>query len=114
MSAAKGATYPVSDLMRDEAETFTPSAFLLPVASYYADAAGNMLSFPFNASTPILHYNRALFRAAVSIPSSRRRHGPSLARRRPGYARRELSAASRLSGRLRRMLVPCRKRPPEK
>ena len=68
MTAAKGATYPVSDLMRDEAETFTPSDFLPPVAGYYADTAGNMLSFPFNASTPILYYNKSLFRAAGLDP----------------------------------------------
>lgn len=64
MTAAKGTTYPVSDLMRDEAETFSPSAYLPAIAGYYADTDGSMLSFPFNASTPILYYNKTLFRAA--------------------------------------------------
>ena len=45
-------------------EAFSPAAYLPAVTSYYADAAGNMLSFPFNASTPILYYNKNLFRAA--------------------------------------------------
>jgi sn-glycerol 3-phosphate transport system substrate-binding protein len=64
MMAAKGATYPVFELMRDEAEGFSPNAYLPAVTGYYTDLAGNMLSFPFNASTPILYYNKDLFRAA--------------------------------------------------
>ena len=69
MMAAKGATYPVYELMRDEAEAFTPSAYLPAIAGYYTDLAGNMLSFPFNASTPILYYNKDLFRAAGLDPN---------------------------------------------
>jgi sn-glycerol 3-phosphate transport system substrate-binding protein len=68
MMAAKGATYPVFELMRDQAETFFPAAYLPVVTGYYTDLAGNMLSFPFNASTPILYYNRTLFRAAGLDP----------------------------------------------
>ncbi len=64
MMAAKGAIYPVFELMRDEQEAFSPAAYLPAVTGYYADVAGNMLSFPFNASTPILFYNKNLFRAA--------------------------------------------------
>lgn len=64
MMAAKGAVYPVSALMRDQGEAFEPSAFLPAVTGYYADIDGNMLSYPFNASTPILYYNKDLFRAA--------------------------------------------------
>ncbi len=68
MMAAKGAIYPVFELMRDEKEVFSPAAYLPAVTGYYADAAGNMLSFPFNASTPILYYNKNLFRAAGLDP----------------------------------------------
>jgi sn-glycerol 3-phosphate transport system substrate-binding protein len=68
MTAAKGAIYPVFELMRDQGEPFTPGAYLPAVAGYYADAGGNMLSFPFNASTPILYYNKALFRSAGLDP----------------------------------------------
>jgi sn-glycerol 3-phosphate transport system substrate-binding protein len=71
MMAAKGAVYPVYDLMRDSGEPFTPSAYLPAVAGYYTDSDGNMLSFPFNASTPILYYNKDQFRIAgldVSSP----------------------------------------------
>src|SRR5450756_2000903 len=68
MMAARGAIYPVFELMRDEAEAFSPTAYLPAVTGYYSDAAGNMLSFPFNASTPILYYNKNLFRAAGLDP----------------------------------------------
>src|SRR5580692_2589181 len=68
MMAARGAIYPVFELMRDEHEAFSPAAYLPAVTGYYADVAGNMLSFPFNASTPILYYNKNLFRAAGLDP----------------------------------------------
>jgi sn-glycerol 3-phosphate transport system substrate-binding protein len=68
MMAAKGAIYPVFELMRDESEAFSPAAYLPAVTGYYTDAAGNMLSFPFNASTPILYYNKDMFRAAGLDP----------------------------------------------
>jgi sn-glycerol 3-phosphate transport system substrate-binding protein len=69
MTAARGAIYPVYELMRDQHEAFSPSAYLPAVASYYADANGNMLSFPFNVSTPILYYNKAMFRDAGLDPN---------------------------------------------
>jgi sn-glycerol 3-phosphate transport system substrate-binding protein len=64
MMAAKGATYPVYQLMREQGVAFDPKAYLPAVAGYYTDPAGNMLSFPFNASTPILYYNKDQFRLA--------------------------------------------------
>ncbi|KPF94169.1 glycerol-3-phosphate ABC transporter substrate-binding protein [Rhodopseudomonas sp. AAP120] len=68
MMAAKGAVYPVYELMRDEHEAFSPADYLPAVAGYYVDLAGNMLSFPFNASTPILYYNKTMFRKAGLDP----------------------------------------------
>ncbi|MFD2182981.1 sn-glycerol-3-phosphate ABC transporter substrate-binding protein UgpB [Rhodoplanes azumiensis] len=64
MMAARGAVYPLFELMRDMGEPFDASAFLPPIAGFYRDPAGNLLSYPFNASTPILYFNRDLFRAA--------------------------------------------------
>jgi len=58
----------VFELMRDEQEAFSPAAYLPAVTGYYSDVAGNMLSFPFNASTPMLYYNKDLFRAAGLDP----------------------------------------------
>jgi sn-glycerol 3-phosphate transport system substrate-binding protein len=69
MTAAKGAIYPVYELMRDEQESFSPSAYLPVVTGYYADVEGNLLSFPFNPSTPILYYNKDLFRSAGLDPN---------------------------------------------
>ena len=68
MMAARGATYPVFELMRDQDEAFFPSAYLPAVTSYYTDLDGNMLSFPFNTSTPIMYYNKDRFRAAGLDP----------------------------------------------
>lgn len=78
MMAAKGAIYPVYDLMRDAQEPFSPTAYLPAVTGYYADAGGNLLSFPFNASTPILYYNKTMFRAAGLDPESPPKTWPEL------------------------------------
>ena len=64
MMAARGAVYPVFELMRHEEIGFDHDAFLPAISGYYSDMAGNLLSFPFNASTPILYYNKDLFRTA--------------------------------------------------
>ncbi len=88
MMAAKGALYPVYELMRDQAEPFVAAAFLPAITGYYADMAGNMLSFPFNASTPILYYNKDLFRAAGLDPNVPPKTWPEL-----GAAAKRLRAA---------------------
>ena len=88
MMAAKGATYPVFELMRDEAETFSPTAYLPAITGYYTDIAGNMLSFPFNSSTPILYYNKDLFRAAGLDPEVAPKTWPEV-----GAAAKRLRAA---------------------
>jgi sn-glycerol 3-phosphate transport system substrate-binding protein len=64
MMAAKGAIYPVYQLMKDAGEPFDPAAFLPAVVGYYTDTDGNMLSMPFNSSTPILYYNKDVFEKA--------------------------------------------------
>jgi sn-glycerol 3-phosphate transport system substrate-binding protein len=93
MMAARGAIYPVFELMRDEAEAFSPAAYLPAVTGYYADVAGNMLSFPFNASTPILYYNKNLFRAAGLDPDIAPKTWPEL-----GAAAKRLRAAGNICG----------------
>jgi sn-glycerol 3-phosphate transport system substrate-binding protein len=64
MMAAKNAIVPVHELMREQREAFAPADYLPVIAGYYSDTAGNLLSFPFNASTPILYYNKDQFRFA--------------------------------------------------
>jgi sn-glycerol 3-phosphate transport system substrate-binding protein len=93
MMAAKGATYPVYELMRDQAEQFTPSAYLPVIIGYYTDLDGNMLSFPFNASTPILYYNKDLFRAAGLDPLVAPKTWPEV-----GAAAKRLRAAGAACG----------------
>jgi sn-glycerol 3-phosphate transport system substrate-binding protein len=68
MMAARGAIYPIYELMADQGETFDREAFLPAVVGYYTDPDGNMLSFPFNSSTPILYYNKDIFAAAGLDP----------------------------------------------
>ncbi len=68
MMAAEGAIYPVHQLMADNGKAFNPDDFLSAVVGYYTDPQGNMLSFPFNSSTPILYYNKAIFEAAGLDP----------------------------------------------
>ena len=68
MMAAKGAVYPVYQLMADMDQPFDPNAFLPAVVGYYTDTDGNMLSMPFNSSTPILYYNKNVFEAAGLDP----------------------------------------------
>ena len=93
MMAAKGAIYPVFELMRDEREAFSPAAYLPAVTGYYADVAGNMLSFPFNASTPILYYNKNLFRAAGLDPEVAPKTWPEV-----GVAAKRLRASGAVCG----------------
>jgi sn-glycerol 3-phosphate transport system substrate-binding protein len=93
MIAAKGAIFPVFELMRDEQEAFSPDAYLPAVTGYYADVAGNMLSFPFNASTPILYYNKKLFRDAGLDPEVAPKTWPEL-----GEAAKKLRAAGAVCG----------------
>ena len=70
MMAAKGAVYPVYQLMADTGEAFDPSGFLQAVVGYYTDTDGNMLSMPFNSSTPILYYNKDVFEKAGLDPNT--------------------------------------------
>jgi sn-glycerol 3-phosphate transport system substrate-binding protein len=93
MMAARGAIYPVFELMRDEQEAFSPADYLPAVTGYYADVAGNMLSFPFNASTPILYYNKKLFRDAGLDPEVAPKTWPEV-----GEAATRLRAAGAVCG----------------
>jgi sn-glycerol 3-phosphate transport system substrate-binding protein len=70
MMAAKGAIYPVHELMKDGGVAFEPASYLPAVSGYFSDVKGNMLSFPFNSSTPILYYNKELFKKAGLDPET--------------------------------------------
>jgi sn-glycerol 3-phosphate transport system substrate-binding protein len=68
MMAAKGAIYPVYQLMADENESFRPADYLPAVVGYYTDASGHILSLPFNSSTPVMYYNKTAFQKAGLDP----------------------------------------------
>ena len=68
MMAAKGAIYPVHQLMADAGEKFDPTAYLPAVYGYYSTTDGKLLSMPFNSSTPVLYYNKDAFKKAGLDP----------------------------------------------
>jgi sn-glycerol 3-phosphate transport system substrate-binding protein len=72
MMAAKGAVYSIEDVMKDSGEPFDKSIYLPAVISYYQTSNGDLLSMPFNSSTPVLWYNKDAFKKAgvASVPKT--------------------------------------------
>ena len=71
MMAAEGGIYPVYELMNEYAEGWDPDAYLPAVISYYVSDEGNLLSLPFNSSTPVLWYNQdALDELGLEVPTT--------------------------------------------
>ncbi|MCU7373195.1 sn-glycerol-3-phosphate ABC transporter substrate-binding protein UgpB [Paucibacter sp. O1-1] len=70
MMASKGAIVPVGEVMKNAGAKFDPSAYVPAVAGYYTAPNGQMLSFPFNSSTTVLHYNKDALKAAGVDPNS--------------------------------------------
>ncbi|EPJ45402.1 MAG: SN-glycerol-3-phosphate ABC transporter substrate-binding protein [Osedax symbiont Rs1] len=64
MMAAKGAVYPIEQVMKDSGVKLDKSSYLPAVISYYQTPAGELLSMPFNSSTPVLWYNKDAFKKA--------------------------------------------------
>ena len=58
MMGAKGAIKPVYEVMAESGATFDPDAYIGSVKGYYTTTDGEMLSLPFNSSTPVLWVNR--------------------------------------------------------
>jgi sn-glycerol 3-phosphate transport system substrate-binding protein len=70
MMASKGAIVPVGKIMADAGLKFDPKIYVPAVAGYYTAPNGQMLSFPFNSSTPVFHYNKDAFKAAGLDPDN--------------------------------------------
>jgi sn-glycerol 3-phosphate transport system substrate-binding protein len=68
MMASKGAIQPVADIMKAAGVPFDPAGYVPAVAGYYTAPNGAMLSFPFNSSTTVFHYNKDAFKAAGLDP----------------------------------------------
>ena len=69
MMAAKGAVYPIYQVMADAKEPFDPKAYIGPVYGYYSTTDGKLLSMPFNSSTPVLYWNKELLAKAGVDPN---------------------------------------------
>jgi sn-glycerol 3-phosphate transport system substrate-binding protein len=70
MMGAKGAIKPVYRLMKDAGEPFDAKAYLGPVAGYYTNSKGEMLSMPFNSSTTVFYVNKDAFKKAGLNPNA--------------------------------------------
>lgn len=70
MMAAKGAVKPVYQLMAETGADFDPDAYIGAVKGYYTTSDGEMLSLPFNSSTPVLWVNRDALAAAGVDPDT--------------------------------------------
>ncbi|MDB9729211.1 extracellular solute-binding protein [Amylibacter sp.] len=66
---APGATIPVADLMQEYGKGFDIEDYIEGVRYFYADSAGKMIGMPFNASTPLLYFNKEAFaKAGITNP----------------------------------------------
>ncbi|MBC7156812.1 MAG: extracellular solute-binding protein, partial [Rhodobacteraceae bacterium] len=70
MMAASGAIKPVYEVMEEAGLPFDPKAFIESVTGYYTTPDGQMLSFPYNASTPVMYVNRDLLEGAGIDPDT--------------------------------------------
>jgi len=70
MMSASGATKPVYEVMADAGAEFDPDAYIGSVKGYYTTNDGQMLSLPFNSSTPVLWVNRDALSAAGIDPDT--------------------------------------------
>jgi len=61
---AKGALFPVEDLMKKHGVGFNIEDYITGVRYFYADSDGKMIGLPFNSSTPLLYYNKDILKEA--------------------------------------------------
>ncbi|EAQ04060.1 SN-glycerol-3-phophate ABC transporter, periplasmicSN-glycerol-3-phosphate-binding protein [Pseudooceanicola batsensis HTCC2597] len=64
MMAAQGAVKPVQDVMDNADIEWDSDAYVPAVKSYYTTPEGDMLSLPFNSSSPVMWYNQDLLNEA--------------------------------------------------
>jgi len=79
MMASRNAIVPVAEVMKKAGVTFDPNAYVDAVKGYYTAPNGQMLSFPFNSSTTVLHYNKDAFKAAGLDPNKPPKSWPEVA-----------------------------------
>jgi sn-glycerol 3-phosphate transport system substrate-binding protein len=79
MMGAEGAIKPIYQLMEETGQPFDPGAYLGAVTSYYTTTEGQMLSMPFNSSTPVFWWNKDAFKKAGLDPESPPKTWPEVA-----------------------------------
>ena len=79
LMGAKGAIKPIHELMAEAGEPFDESSYIGAVTSYYTTTDGQMLSMPFNSSTPVFWYNKDAFRKAGLDPNAPPKTWPEVA-----------------------------------
>ncbi|MGI9487986.1 MAG: extracellular solute-binding protein, partial [Geminicoccaceae bacterium] len=70
MMAAEGAIKPVYEVMAESGLEFDPSVYLSAVTGYYTTPEGEMLSLPYNSSTPVLYINKTALEEAGLDPEA--------------------------------------------
>ncbi len=70
MMAAEGAVKPVYEVMEEAGAEFDSDEYIGSVKGYYTSNDGEMLSLPFNSSTPVLWVNRDALEAAGVDPDT--------------------------------------------
>ena len=68
MMATRSAYVPLWQALAEAHEPLDTKNFLPAVAGYFSDASGRLAALPFNVSTPILFYNKDVFRKAKLDP----------------------------------------------
>lgn len=64
MMGAQGAVKPVAEVLQDGGFAFDKSQYLAGIVGYYSTPEGEMLSFPYNSSSPVMYYNKDIFQKA--------------------------------------------------
>ncbi len=68
MMNADHAIVPVSEVLEMGGGAFDKNQYLPGIVAYYSRPDGQMLSFPYNSSSPILYYNKAVYARAGLDP----------------------------------------------
>lgn len=69
MMSARDLIRPAHQVLSDAGIKLEAGVLGPAVMSYYSDARGNLMSMPFNISTPVMFYNRSLFQKAGLDPN---------------------------------------------
>lgn len=68
MMADRGLVVSVGEVMARAGLPFDPAVYLPAISSFYSTAEGELVSLPYNSSTPVMYYNKDAFRAAGLNP----------------------------------------------